>query len=238
MTKFILAVAFLLIGLGASWLTPWSQPRAMITVTGQAKQQVANQIANFNVSVTQADKDKQAAVEAVNQEMDKIIKAVKGLGVADKDIKTQNISVHEIEVAETEIMIYPPRPRSGEKQWQASNSLAIILREVDQTQALADLLQGFSLAQVSGPGFSLDESSDNDAELLTQAVEDARKKAEQVAAASGRKLGKALTVSEGFSSQPGPLYRAMEADMALTPTPVEPGSSQTSKTVTVVFELK
>ena len=49
--KIILALVFPLLLIVGSWFTPWSQPRAMITVTGQAKQQVANQIAHFNVSV-------------------------------------------------------------------------------------------------------------------------------------------------------------------------------------------
>ena len=236
MNKFLLAVAFLLIGVAATWFTPWSRPRAMITVTGEAKQSVANQIANFNVTVTQMDKDKQTAVEAVNQEMDKIIKTVKELGIEAKDITTQNVSVYE--VGQPEIMIYPPLPNSGEKQWQASNGLEIILRNIDQAQALADLLQGFPLAQVSGSGFSVDDTNAADADLLTEAVADARQRGEKIAAASGRKLGKVLTVTEGISNQPGPLYRAMEAGTAITPTPVEPGSSQMSRTVTVVFELK
>src|SRR3990170_7544133 len=119
--KIIFGLIFLLAALVGSWFTPWSQPRAMITVTGQAKQQVANQIAHFNVSVIQTNKDKDIAVEAVNQEMDKIIKAVKELGIEDKDITTQSVSVYE--VSQPEIMIYPPpRDRGGEKEWQASNS--------------------------------------------------------------------------------------------------------------------
>ena len=218
--KIIFGLIFLLAALVGSWFTPWSQPRAMITVTGEAKQAVANQIANFNVSVTQTNKDKQVAVEAVNQEMDKIIKTVKELGIEAKDITTQNVSVFEIK-----------------KQWQARNSLEIILRNIDQAQALADLLQGFPLAQVSGPGFSVDDTNAADADLLTEAVADAREKAAKVAAASGRKLGKVITVSETGSY---PIYRGLEAASSrdAVSTPIEPGSSQMSQIVTVVFELK
>lgn len=232
--KFIFGLVFLLAVLVGSWFTPWSRPRAMITVTGQAKQAVVNQIARFNVTVTQTDKDKQTAVEAVNREMDKIIQAVKELGIDAKDITTQTVAVYE--VGQPEIMIYPPRPNSGEKQWQVSNSLEIILRDINQAQTLADLLAGFPLAQVSGPGFSVDDTSEAEADLLTQAVADARAKAEQVAIASGRKLGKVITVSETGGAYP--VYRAMVADSVATPTPVEPGSSQMSQTVIVVFELK
>lgn len=214
--KWLAAVLMLIAG---TWFTPWSRPRATITVTGQAREQVKNQVARFQVSVSQTNKDKATAVEAVNNEMAKIIKAVKEFGIEEKDITTQNVSVVEID-----------RP----KQWQASNSLEIILRDVNQTSALTDLLQGFSLAQMSGPSLSVDDTNTAEADLLTQAVDDARQRAEKVAVASGRKLGKVITVAEAGGVYP--VYR-MEADLKAS-APVEPGSTEMSRTVTVVFELK
>lgn len=235
--KYILPFIFLLSVLGASWLTPWSQPRASITVSGQSKQQVSNQVAHFNVNVTQAEDDKQKAIDSVNKAMAEITAAVKKFGIADKDLTTQSISVNE--VTQPEILIYPPQPgtKTGEKQWQANNSLAIILRDTSQASALTDLLQNFPLAEVSGPGFSVEDTKAADAELLVQAVEDARQKAEQVARASGRKLGKVITVSE--SGGVYPLYRAAVAESKSgTSAPLEPGSTQLSQSVSVVFELK
>jgi uncharacterized protein YggE len=117
--------------------------------------------------------------------------------------------------------------------------LEVILRQVEQASALTDLLQQFPLAQVSGPNFSLEDYQQAGADLLTEAVEDAREKAGRVAAAAGRKLGKVVTVAETASTYP--LYRdlvGLNAAKETAPAPVEPGSSQTSKAVTVVFELK
>lgn len=235
MRNFIFGFIILLILIIGSWYTPWSQPQAMITVTGTSQQLVNNQLAGFQVSVTQTDKNKDTALSAVNQAMAEIVQAVKDFGIESKDITTQNVSVYE--VGQPEILIYPPRPNSDEPQWQASNSLSIILRQVDKASALTDLLQNFELAQVSGPNFSLDQSSDNDDELLVKAVDNAREKAAKVAAASGRKLGKVITVSE--SGGVYPVYRGMmlEAKDSVA-APVEPGSSEMTKSVTVVFELK
>jgi uncharacterized protein YggE len=156
MNKFIFSVVFVLIALGASWLTPWSRPRAMITVTGEAKQQVSNQVAHFNVTVTEVNKDKETATNAVNQAMTEITSAVKDFGIEEKDLTTQNVSVYQVSQPET--MIYPPRPRTPGDEWQASNSLSIILRDVDKASALTDLIQGFAKAQVSGPSFSVDDT--------------------------------------------------------------------------------
>ncbi len=234
--KLIAAVIFPLVLLLASWFTPWSRPRATITVTGEAKQQVNNQIARYSVSVTETNKDKQTAVNAVNQAMTEITQAVKDFGIEDKDLETQNVSVHE--TSQPEIMVFPPRPKKGEKQWQASNSLAIILRDTGKASALTDLLQGFSKAQVTGPSFSVDDTKTSEHDLLDKAMADAKEKAGRLAASGGRKLGKVLTVSEGYSS-PYPIYGDMLAVSQLkSSAPVEPGSTQMSKTLTVVFELK
>lgn len=226
--KFLVAALMLIAG---TWFTPWSSPRGTITVTGEAKEQIANQMARFNVNVTQTNKDKDTAVEAVNREMGEIIKAVKDFGIADKDLTTQNVSVYEID--QPEILIYPPRPRSGEKEWQASNSLEIILRDVNQASVLTDLLQGFPLAQVSGPNLDLDDTRAAEADVSVQAVQDARDKAEKIAAAAKRKLGKVIRVSEGDANQPLPVL-----ERATSAAPIEAGSFELSKTVTVVFELK
>ncbi len=68
-------------------------------------------------------------------------------------------------------------------------------------------------------------------------MKDAREKAEIMAKASGRKLGKVINISEGQggSSIYGGL---MMADKAMGGSPVETGSATVSKSLGVVFELK
>lgn len=87
-----------------------------------------------------------------------------------------------------------------------------------------------------GPNFSMDEDSGETDELFAEAIENARKKAQNVAASTGRKLGKVLSVVEGVTSGgPVPILR-MEAGGG--GAPLEPGTGTVSKSVTVVFELR
>ncbi len=66
---------------------------------------------------------------------------------------------------------------------------------------------------------------------------DAKEKAEIIAKASGRKLGKVLTVTEGSAgSNLLPMYAAKEGMGG--GASVEPGTSTVSKSMTVTFELK
>ncbi|KKS77271.1 MAG: hypothetical protein UV74_C0013G0041 [Candidatus Woesebacteria bacterium GW2011_GWB1_43_14] len=205
-------------------------PTSTITVTGEAKQTERNQIASFSAGVTAQNDDKDTAVNEVNEKMTKLIADLKEFGINDSDLETQSISVNKDEMME---LIYPPRTTSG--QWRASNSVEIALRDVDRTDELADLLSASGATDVYGPNFRLDDTNTQQAELLADAINDAREKAEKIAEASDRKLGKVITVTEGSSPS---IYPLMEARSADTSTPVEPGSSSIYQTATVTFELK
>jgi uncharacterized protein YggE len=203
-----------------------------ITVTGEAKTDTTPQIARFSASVGVFNEDKTTAVNEVNTKMDSLVKAVKEFGIAAKDIQTQQVSVNEVN-DQQRLLIYPPIP--GKKGWQATNSITLILRQINQVSALTDLLQASGATNVSGPSFSVDDTSQLQVQLLSGAITDAKTKAEQAALAGGRRLGKMLTVTEGYRSAPGPLYAV--ADKA-GGAPVEPGSERFTQTVTVTFELK
>ena len=242
---------FIILVLAAVFVLPWRlvnwgklelQNASTITLSGEAKEDVRSQIARFSAGVTAVGDTKEAVTDEVNRKVADIISKVKEFGIPEADIQTQNISVYKqslqptgYENPQTEILIYPPQPRQ-QAPWTANNSIGIILRDVDKASALADLLNQTGANQVSGPSFSLDDTSASEAKLLEEAIKDARAKDERVAEASGRKLGKIITVTEGGQSVP--IYRSLEAGVDVSKTPVEPGSQTVFKTVTVVFELR
>jgi len=239
---FIFSVLIIAVLLGSIHFIPWDRvnwgkiemlPGSAITVTGQAKQDVKNQIARFSAGVTVTAEDKQVAVDEVNLKMTDLIAVIKDFGIADKDIKTRTISVNEFEDQPM-----PPVVKTV-KKWRASNSISITLRDIDESSSLADLLNTTGATDVHGPNFALDDTQPAEIDLMEAAIDNAREKAEAIAKASHRKLGKVLSVNEGISQSISPLYRSMEIGMDEgEPTPVEPGSATVSKTVTVIFELK
>lgn len=240
MTKIISILVFSLsLGLIVKFIPITFAPQATIIVTGEAKADKIPQIAHFSASVSVFNADKQIAVNEVNAKMEKLVKDVKDFGIAPKDIQTQSVSVNEIN-NEAEIMIYPPRPRGQSKGWQASNSITITLRNIDKASGLTNLLQNSGVTDVSGPSFSLDDTAKIQTDLLAEAIADAKTKAQKAAQAGGRKLGKMITVNEGYSYTPGPLdaLSSGKMDRAVSDAPVEPGTERLSQTATVVFELK
>lgn len=232
--SFLRLVVGLLIVIAAVYLFPYPWKTGSVTVTGEAKMDAMPQVASFNASVTVSDDNKDTAVSSVNKKMTDLIASLKTFGIVDADIQTQSVTTYENQGAE--ILIYPPRDLN-QKKWTASNSIEIKLRDTSKASALANLLNSSGATGVSGPNFAVDNTKTYDSELLNKAVADARTKAQNMAIAGGRKLGKMITVSEYGVSQPIPY--ALEAKAGDSRgAPIEPGTQTLYKTVTVTFELK
>lgn len=101
MKKIIGTVVLVLI---LAWIVPWRrinwgritwQQAEVVTVTGEAKSQEKNQIANFSAGVMAQDMDKNKAMTEVNTKMNDLVKAVKDFGTEESDIKTQSLSYYQ-----------------------------------------------------------------------------------------------------------------------------------------------
>lgn len=229
----------------AAFFLPWNRinwgkvtfgaPRT-VTVTGQAKEDVRNEVAQFSAGVSSINDEKQVAVNEVNTKVAEIVAALKHFGIEEDDIKTQNINIYQNQ----EPVYEGERQKLQPGQWQVNNTVEVKLRDIDRTSALTDLLAGTGATNVWGPNFSLEDSGEAADELMEAAIKDAREKAEKIAKAAGVALGRVVTVSESGTSG----YYPMAMDMARSEglggggAPIEPGTSGVSKNVTVVFELE
>jgi len=208
----------------------WLQSET-ITVTGEAKTTQKNQIASFNAGVNVIKEKKEEAVAEANQKMDALIKAVKDFGIPDKDIETQNMSVYQQQD--------PSQPKINGR-WSVNNSISITLRDTNKVNDLVNLLNSSGANNVYGPNFRMDDTNEIEKTLYDEAISDAREKATLIAKASGRKLGKVVTVNDnGVSGSVYPAYAlksSMDSGMGGGAVS-EPGSATISKTMTVVFEF-
>lgn len=240
--KIILSVATLgLVFLLGCFFLPWKNinwgsfkflNQETVTVTGQAKSSQKSEIASFNAGVSSVNDDKEKAVSEVNQKLTAIIEAVKNFGIKPEDIKTQNLSVYQNQ----ESFYEEGRQKQRLGQWQVNNTIAITLRSVDRASDMTDLLTKSGATNVYGPNFTIDNAATAENSLLDDAMKDAREKAERIAKAGGKKLGRVISVSEGYSS-PG-VIMPMMAEHAGGGAPIEPGSQTVSKSLTVVFGLE
>jgi len=200
-----------------------------VTVTGEAKTRQANQMATYNAGVSVVGKDKQKVVDETNQKMNDLVESLKAFGIAKEDIKTQSMNINEEE-------IYP----SKAKQWRAYNGIEIILRDIKKDSELNSILTKSGATNVYGPNYTIDDTNSIAKTLYDDVIKDAREKAEAIAKASGRKLGKVLTVSEGASSVNYPMYKMLDSSGrgGAEAAALEPGSTTVGKSLIVSFELR
>ena len=221
------AIASALLVAPAGAQTPADYPAA-ISVTGEATVSVPPDLAQIDAGVTSDAKTAREASEANNAAMSKVLSALKGAGIAEKDYQTARLSLQPQ---------YPPN-RSGPSPivgYRASNRVTVRVRDVTKVAILIDTLVGAGANDIGGIKFMVSKASKLLDDARTQAVTDARRKAEIYAKAAGVTLGAPLSISEEGS--PGPVFRAkMSAPMAIAP--VAQGEETLAVTVNVSWAIK
>jgi uncharacterized protein len=196
-----------------------------ITVSATGSVKAVPDRAGFTFGVTTNGSTSEAALDANSKRMRGLVAALKSAGVRDSEIKTESVSVSE--------RVSPTGERA--EGFTAQNSVSVEL-EADRAGAIVDLAVANGATNVYGPTF---EQSDRDARYnaaLANAVEQARAKAEALAAAANVALGDVTRVIEG--GEPGPVvFEAASRAKAAPDTPVEPGAEEITAAVTVTFAV-
>lgn len=232
----VIVVLFIL-GIGLPWANiSWGRiifdsPRT-ITVTGSAQREEANQLASFSAGVEAANLDKQAALTAVQQQMEKLVADLKAANIPQADIKTSNVSVWQ---SQDPVPMDNGRTSTKPGEWRVNNTIEVIVRDVKMTEKVLQILNSSGATNVYGPNYRADETQKGN-DLLAKAVEDARAKADAVAAAQNVSVVRVLSITEGSAA--GGVFPMALKDGAGGGGPVLPGTSTISTSATVVFEVK
>ncbi len=205
-----------------------------LQVNATAEVRAVPDMAMISAGVLTTAPTAKAAMQANANRMSAVMDAIKAAGIEAKDIQTSGISLQ-------------PQYRYAENQppvvtgYQANNNVNVRIRKIDGLGPVMDALVAKGANQINGPTFML---SNEDAALdqaRKDAVARARKRAELYAQASGLRVKRILSISEGGGyQQPIPVMvrpMAMEAKSAMADTPVAPGETALSVNVNMVFEL-
>jgi len=206
-----------------------------ITLSGEGKAIGVPDVASVNFSViTEKMTAKETMAENANK-MNEVINFVKESGVDEKDVKTQ---------------AYFLSPRydwvEGErvfKGYQLTSTLAVKIRDLEK---ISDIIDGVVLRganQVGDIQFVIDDPDKLKEEARNKAIENAKVRAESIAKATGLKIGKILSFTEGTAPEaPIPVPYSLEEAKGLgagAPAPeIEKGSQEITVNVSLTFELK
>jgi len=205
-------------------------PPAMISVTGEATVSVPPDLAQIDAGVTSEAKTAREASDANNAAMGKVLLALKGAGIEEKDYQTSRLSLQPESA--------PNRPGGPATivGYRASNRVTVRLHDVSKVASVIDMLVAAGANDIGGINFTVSQASKLLDDAREQAIADARRKAEIYAKATGVTLGAPLSISEGGTPVPIP-YRRMAAGMAPS-APVAQGEETLQVTVAVSWAIK
>ncbi len=153
------------------------------------------------------------------------------LGVPDKNIRTAGFSVSP---QYTNGEANNPRRLTG---YQISNEVSVRLDNVTRVGAALDTLVGAGANQMNGINFDIASPAPLLEKARTQAIADARMRAQTYAQAAGVTLGPIVSISEGASEVPRPMFRLEQVVVTGSRVPVAAGEQSVTADVTVVWEI-
>jgi uncharacterized protein YggE len=204
-------------------------PIATISVSGEAQISAPPDLAQIDAGVSTEARTAREASEANNAAMGRVLLALKGAGIEEKDFQTSRLSLQPQ---------YAPN-RSGPNAvvgYRAANRVTIKLRDVTKVAATIDILVGAGANELGGINFMVSSASKLLDDAREQAIADARRKAEIYAKAAGVTLGSPVSISEEGAPGPAP-FRKIAAGVA-APAPVSPGEETLQVTVSVSWAIK
>lgn len=234
----IWAIVVLVIAFGAFYLKPWqTKPGQTISVTAIGTAKAIPNVGKITATVETKNPNIDLARQLNETKVAAIIVKLTGAGIDKKDIKTQNISAGQ--AYDPAIMMYPAPPRPNTNSF--STSLEITIRNFDIADSILKSLTQNGATNIYGPNLTVDDEKLDTAksEARKKAVENAKVKAQELANASGRKIGKAVKIQEqGDYAYPIPMMAVGGADLREKASQIQPGQDEISINVQVDFELK
>jgi len=208
-------------------------PFRAITVNGEGIATAAPDMAVLSIGVRTDAKTASAALRQNSTEMASTIKKLKDLGVAERDIQTSGLSIN------------PRYDYSNNRQtpllvgFTAANTLTVKLRDLDKAGMVIDQAVQSGANTLGGIQFTFAEPKPLQIAARKDAVKSAQAKAELYAAAAGVRLGRVMTIQDGYVSGPSPrpvmARMSMEQDASV---PLQAGESSINATVTIVYAIE
>ena len=203
-----------------------------ISVSGEASVSAAPDLAHIDAGVASDARTAKEASDANNAAMGKVLLALKGAGIDEKDYQTSRLSLQPQ---------YAPNRNNGGSPvvgFRASNRVTIKVRDVTKVAAVIDTLVGSGANDIGNVSFEVTQASKLLDDARQQAVADARRKAEIYARAAGVTLGAPLGFSEGGGPVPLVRARIAAAPMAAASVPIAAGEETLSVTVNITWAIK
>lgn len=208
--------------------------RDVITIDGEGKITSKPTLAKIDVGLYSEGLNVPSVQTKNAQTVNAITAGLKALGIKDADLQTSNYSIS------------PKYDYTNGVQrvigYTVSQSLTVNVRDLAKVGDAIAKATELGANQINGVNFTIDDPTEQKLEARKKAIDDARKKAQELADAMGVTLVKVVTFSESSSPTPSPMPYAMRAMDSAGVTAIAPdiqaGSLDVVAHVSVTFEIR
>ena len=204
----------------------------VLDVSAEGRTTRVPDVATIRAGVVSQATTAAAALADNAQRMNRVLAALKKAGVAPRDIATATVGL-------------APQYRYADNQppavtgYQATNSVSIRFRDVAKSGAILDALVAEGANQIDGPNLSIDKPEAALDEARSDAIAQAKRRADLYAKAAGLRVSRIVSIAESgqdTGGSPQPMFLA-RASMAKESTQIAPGEKDVTVTVSVRFLL-
>lgn len=210
---------------------PAHEPQRTITISGHGQVSGPPDLVTITTGVSTQANTAAAALADNTAQMKKVFTALGQMNVPRNKIQTVNFSVS-------------PEYSNGQNNqervltgYRVINQVRVQLDDVNMLGKALDTLVQAGANQMDGIDFAIKNPAPLLEKARTQAVADARTRAETYARAAGVTLGPIVSIREGGET-PRPMFRMMAMAAAPAPVPVAAGEENVDANVTVVWEIQ
>lgn len=202
-----------------------------ISVQGQGKVYAKPDIAIVDLSVVTEGKNIKDVQDRNTKKMNGVIDFLKDFGIEDKDIKTINYQIYPRYNYENRVI---PEIIG----YEITQTLEIKIRNLEKIGEILDKSVGAGINQVSSLRFWIDKDDELKEEARKIAIDDAKKKAKNLASELGIKLIKLTGYNDDSSYYPVPVYREELGIGGGGPAPeIQTGENEIVVNVSLIYEI-
>lgn len=228
-TKLLIAAALAVMMSGAAMADDMIR---RISVTGEGRVEATPDMATLSLGVTHEAQEAAAAMSQTSDAVARILERLTGMGLEQRDVQTQSLTLNPVWSNQPDTT---PQ-RSEITGYVASNIVTVRVRDMAALGDILDAVVADGANAFNGLSFGMQEPDGLADEARTQAVADARAKAELLAQAAGVTLGEVVSITDQDRGRPMP--RMMEMSAARdSGMPVASGEVTIDASVSMVFAI-
>jgi len=198
-----------------------------ITVVGSGSARTVPDVADWSFGV-QSDADTaSAALSAASEATKRIVDALRDAGIGKEDLRTEQVS------------LYPRTTDDGRAVigYTASSTVHATIKDLGKAGSVIDAAVEAGANQIYGPTLRVSDSRAQYRAAVDAAFDDARARAEALAAKAGVTLGGPVAIVESGGGSPPVVAGERLAADAAQGVPIEPGTQEIGATLTVTFAI-